>query len=697
MAGKNYSINKQVKFVNPYNFVRLSKDKSEITNMPDYSETNEKLITGKLHCSLKTKTPLAIPDTESVKKDAINHPTFNFYSVDGEKRIPGSTIRGCIRSTYETLTDSCFVTMAKEMLLTNRVEPSKAYKPGLLIRESGGWVLYEAERLYVRIKGTSRDSSPFEDKITERDNKQVRCIVQNNEEFFFGEAVVVEEKIISNGNGGSIRLVTDMKHMQGNQNGNNFVYVGEPFDNKKYQSVFEKGERLTTNIAQSMNRLQYVLELYEEYKDKGKKKEEQQTIKIEDKHTGYAGYKQAKEKGTIPIWYREEGNVYSLSLASVGRRVYERPVNDMIGEKRNPCQTRTKACPACQLFGMAKEEGIGSKVRITDAKIVNEGKYATRMLMELGSPRTGYVPFYSENGVDFYDPAAMICGRKYYWHIPNAASDKSIYVEQNEENRSERNATVELVEDSIFEFDVYFDRISPAQLEELKWVITLGENRADGNLCHKIGHGKPLGLGSVKMTILEECIRNYDESRNYSIKHVPDTQIIINENVVRFKEDAREQILAICSFDRMKEKKVCYPFIDLGSKDASEFKADDNRIASHQWFTQNKLEKPEIQTLHSVIDKDQDLYAYTFVNGDTSKGKSEKTEEQNFSIGEVFEGTVLKPKKNPKYYFVKLKTEKIVSIWNGDNKFAEGDSIKVKYLGKKKGKDGREYEHWKGL
>ena len=144
----------------------------------------------------------------------------------------------------------------------------------------------------------------------------------------------------------------------------------------------------------------------------------------------------------------------------------------------------------------------------------------------------------------------------------------------------------------------------------------------------------------------------------------------------------------------MKGKKVCYPFIDLGSKDASEFKADDNRIASHQWFTQNKSEKLKIQTLHSVIDKDQDLYAYTFVNGDTSKGKSEKTEEQNFSIGEVCEGTVLKPKNNPKYCGVKLKTGKIVSIWNGDNKFAEGDLIKVIYKGKKIGKDGKQHDQW---
>lgn len=681
MAGKNYSINNQVKFVNPYNFVRLSKDKSERTNMPDYSETNEKLITGKLHCSLKTKTPLAILDTESVKKDAIKHPTFNFYSVDGEKRIPGSTIRGCIRSTYETLTDSCFVTMAEEMWLTNRVDPRKAYKPGLLIKENNEWVLYDAERLCVRVNGKK---ASFTDKVDGE-----RCIEQNvdKKRFYWGDAVDINGEDIQLKNGR--KFVTHMvKNDCHTTNGCYYVYVGEPFgEKKKYQSVFMKKEKETSDIKVAMERLEYARNIYEKFKSMGKG--------LEDHHTGYAGYERAKEEGgVVPIWYKKEGNSYSLSLAAIGRRVYSNSVNDMIGEQRTPCMNRRMVCPACQLFGMAKDEGIGSRIRISDASLVNEGKSNLVMLKELGSPRTGYFPFYSVNGLDFDKQDAMISGRKYYWHIPDAAKDASIYTESNPKKKSERNATVELVEDSKFEFDVYFDRISPAQLEELKWVITLGENRADGNLCHKIGHGKPLGLGSVKMTILEECIRNYDESRNYSVQCVPYDQIKINETVVRFKEDAREQILAICSFDRMKGKKVCYPFIDLGSKDASEFKADDNKIASHQWFTQNKSEKLKIQTLHSVIDMNQDLYAYTFMNGDTLKGNSEKTEEQNFSIGEVFEGTVLKPKNNPKYCGVKLKTGKKVSIWNGDNKFAEGDLIKVIYKGKKIGKDGKQHDQW---
>lgn len=681
MAGNNYSINDQVKFVNPYNFVRFPKGESERTNMPDYSETNEKLVTGKLHCSLTTKTPLSIPDTESVKKDTDDHPTFSFYSVDGEKRIPGSTIRGCVRSTYETLTDSCFVTMAEEMWLTNRVDHTNAYNPGLLIREENNWALYNARRLYVQIKDKRDRRANFADCV-----ESERCVVQKADKikFFWGDAVDVKYNDVKMKNG-SLRQIID--HMKHSPKGNYYVYVGEPIGEQKYyQSVFQKRERISSDIKSSIQRLEYSWDIYKENKDKGKG--------LEDHHTGYAGYERAKKGGVVPIWYKKEGDSYSLSFAAVGRRVYSKSVNAMIGEQRTPCLNRQKVCPACQLFGMAKDEGIGSRIRITDASIVNEGKSTSVMLKELGSPRTGYYPFYSENGLEFYEQDAMISGRKYYWHIPDAAKDASIYTESNPRKKSERNATVEVLSNAAFEFDVYFDRISPVQLEELKWVITLGENRADGNLCHKIGHGKPLGLGSVKMTILEECIRNYDESRNYSIQRVQDTHIMINENVVSFREDAKEQILAVCSFDRMKGKKVCYPFIDLGGKDASDFETDDNRIASHQWFTQNKSEKHEIQTLHSIIDSNQDLFAYTFGNCDTSKGKIVNSEKENLLVGEVFEGIVLKPKNNPQYYLVKLKNGKKISIWNGDNKFVEGDSIKVKYRGKKKGKDGREYDHW---
>ncbi|MFR9000272.1 MAG: hypothetical protein ACLVIY_07535 [Anaerobutyricum soehngenii] len=58
-----------------------------------------------------------------------------------------------------------------------------------------------------------------------------------------------------------------------------------------------------------------------------------------------------------------------------------------------------------------------------------------------------------------------------------------------------------------FEFRIYYNEITTAvQLDELKWTLCLGENRLNGNSCHKLER-KPLGLGSVKVCIINQTER----------------------------------------------------------------------------------------------------------------------------------------------------------------------------------------------
>ena len=44
----------------------------------------------------------------------------------------------------------------------------------------------------------------------------------------------------------------------------------------------------------------------------------------------------------------------------------------------------------------------------------------------------------------------------------------------------------------VFKGSVYFDRITREQLEELAFVLTLGENKPASTRLHKLGHGKPV-------------------------------------------------------------------------------------------------------------------------------------------------------------------------------------------------------------
>ena len=113
------------KFINPYNFVPLGQNCSR-------SEYKKGKLSGVIKYSLLTKTPLFIPDTdpENIKIEN-EHKTYQFFSYDGQEPvIPGSEMRGMLRSYYEILTNSCMSAVDTDVTLSKRT--SEVYKPGLI-------------------------------------------------------------------------------------------------------------------------------------------------------------------------------------------------------------------------------------------------------------------------------------------------------------------------------------------------------------------------------------------------------------------------------------------------------------------------------------------------------------------------------------------------------------------------------------
>ena len=93
-----YKENKNSLFINPYNFICNSEIKTE--RKTDNSSINTH--TGYINCKIEVKTPMAIPDTEK-KTSKGNHFTYPFMNVNGRYIIPGSSIRGAIRSVLKQL------------------------------------------------------------------------------------------------------------------------------------------------------------------------------------------------------------------------------------------------------------------------------------------------------------------------------------------------------------------------------------------------------------------------------------------------------------------------------------------------------------------------------------------------------------------------------------------------------------------
>jgi len=151
-----YEISNKEFFINPYTFLERNKKVNR--------EEKEQVVgnhTGVFVCRIYPKTPLLIPDVfkkqeivdrkeKNTKNKEIKHFSYPFFRLGDNPVIPGSSIRGPLRSVYEALTDSCYSTTRSGQYITARTK--SPFLPGLLIKTNGKWELYSATRYLLPIK-----------------------------------------------------------------------------------------------------------------------------------------------------------------------------------------------------------------------------------------------------------------------------------------------------------------------------------------------------------------------------------------------------------------------------------------------------------------------------------------------------------------------------------------------------------------
>ena len=626
----SYKFNNQ-SFVNPYNFVRTDFDKKPTSDISLLE--SETLLYGSLDYSILTKTPLAIPDTEKVKSEK-DHKRYPFMkSMNGRFMIPGSGIRGVIRNVYETVTDSCYATSKENQFITSRqMNPGQA---GLLVlgEDENGKTTYSlfSAKYYMLKSKVSRKydngyqgpnelvwnesvcpSYPVESDDSGRYIRFKDKVLRSGDKVHFkelrdskGNQVEYIKKLFNNKQfscGAIARELTDSDGEEG------ILVIGEDIFNKHHERIFKQGEFLSdinsTKLKKSYEGLLTTLEIY---RDKAINKN------YKFKHSGYSSFERMKKNGIIPVYYKwDKINLY-LQFACIGRVAFNNDMNDLIRMKK-PCEDRSHLCKACSLFGMIggnNDNAIGSRVRFSDAICESETDNAAMgyyTLGELGMPRSAYMPFYSTmnhgkdaNTVGYDDTDVDIRGRKYYWH--HKPSNDILHAD-----RTNRNATMELVKKGVsFKGKIYFDGITEPELEELVWTLNFWENDPDGRYCHKVGHGKPLGLGSCKITVDRITAREYD-GQSYKLGSVA----LDYEKPAPVKEsETLTDLLKICDFHAMDGYDVRYPYVVSDSTSHG----NENDCAAHQWFTHNKNNRGsdnsyDVHTLPS-IDENQELPAMT--------------------------------------------------------------------------------------
>ena len=619
----------ETSFVNPYNFVDIDYSVKATDDINKIK--GEERFTGVMHCIMTAKTPIAIPDTEEKQPDNA-HKEYKFMTYpNGKHFIPASSIRGTIRSVFETATDSCFSTTRDNTKLDERLSATRGseVKAGVLVKQDGTWKLYAATRYMLRASGkpNKNRSNPkaWDDKCCPAyvpiDDKKGRYIFIDGKKYYDGDKVCFDRLTKKNGEdikyqskrGISCAPIASKVYdpaakCSGQDEG--YLVIGEPIRGKHHSSIFKvdinttKPEPYSNDVIErAFEGLKRTVALYNDKSVNNNLKARKDT----SPHYGYPAFEGLEEKGGIPIWYLEEKiekktkrktgekRLYFM-MANIGRRAFYKTLNEHLREK-DKCTDRKHLCPACRLFGIANSTGssVGSRIRFTDAVCMTEeliDKQKT-MLAELGKPRTSYMPFYSRGSKSYYDKHLVpgydsndvtIRGRKFYWHSENF--DKINKDPDNPVLKTDRNASMQLAKaGAAFEFDIYFDGILEKELRQLVWSVNFFENDKDGKMCHKIGHGKPIGLGSVKISI-DHISRRLIDKNGY---HIVPYNINYTHEPILSTASYVKQLKFIVDFSHCQD--VSYPYV-VPENDALKQKVkavgDSNALANHHWFTENK-------------------------------------------------------------------------------------------------------------
>ena len=150
------------------------------------------------------------------------------------------------------------------------------------------------------------------------------------------------------------------------------------------------------------------------------------------------------------------------------------------------CDSKEQLCPACRLFGaMGRGGHFLGKISIGDAQAEDVASVENLTLESLMQPKPRHRVWY-ENP---QQPAVMR-GRKFYYHRPRGAQTTT---------QGKYNKTVEAVKPgTVFAFSVDFTNLENDELALLVFALVL-----EAEMCHKVGMGKPVGLGSAKIEVTQ--------------------------------------------------------------------------------------------------------------------------------------------------------------------------------------------------
>jgi CRISPR/Cas system CSM-associated protein Csm3 (group 7 of RAMP superfamily) len=153
----------------------------------------------------------------------------------------------------------------------------------------------------------------------------------------------------------------------------------------------------------------------------------------------------------------------------------------------NTCRDHKNLCPTCRLFGMLNRgEVFAGNVSVQDATVQSGYQKQRLTLAILSGPKPRHKAFYSTNPNEIKPP---VRGRKFFYHRPQGPRERR--------DKDGQNKTVDaILPGAVFKFEVDFENVTDSDLNLLLFALVMWPDA-----CHKVGMGKPIGLGSAKIEV----------------------------------------------------------------------------------------------------------------------------------------------------------------------------------------------------
>lgn len=510
----------------PYNFISLDDkvipyDKNNLPRRDVFSG-----LTGYINIDIETKTPLYIRRTlteeeveeltqiekEENNKDKMrefNKNMFQSFSpASGKFKIPGSSLRGMVRNLYEIATYSKMSYLDDHKLyFRSFADTSKLLKD------------YYTERMFNKDK----DAVP-------RLKVKSGYFYKAGKDFYINEADnyyrVEEDKIKSKYNDYTnnpyLKIIYSLKN---NIRRNGFIIINDvkPYSDvlpEGYQQgyvVFSKGIPLQAKtkrkywiVGTKTDKIYKIDEKVIDDYENDKNRKSINLIEYLSKH------KKVYPDGIPCFFLYEDGKVTAFGNTALFRISYKNSIGDL-----RPASHKSDILDMAEaLFGRVgtkSQDTINGRIYFDDAIAKEAFAFEEPIYPKiLANPKPTSFQLYLKqpqnvtfNDMRHYDsPDAKLRGYKQYWHKKEGKfeEDSSEFDPQTD---TQHTLIAPIKPGAKFEGSIRFENLSEEELGALLFVLQLPDE-----CCHKIGMGKPLGLGSIR---IETKLFILDPKQRYKI------------------------------------------------------------------------------------------------------------------------------------------------------------------------------------